>query len=390
VLSNAFKYTNQHKTVTFELKLQNNQVNFCIKNSCDPISNEALTQIFDRFYRSDSLEIGTGIGLALVKELIDIYRARITAVYNSAKEMQINIVLPIDKNHFTKAEFSTIDHVSQLEMQAAWESSAQFDAESIHSNTLPTLLIVEDNTDMQEYIASNFSSQFTLLKADNGQQGIELAIEYIPDLILSDVMMPVLDGIGLCNELKNNQITSHIPIILLTAKAGEENTLIGLQSKASDYITKPFSLEILQLKVNNALELGAKMREKYSQELMISPLNIIFPSSEALFAKNIQHVLNEHLTKPEFNVEKFCEATNLSRTQLHRKLTSLTGLSATAFIRTQRVKLAVQELKSGNHTISDICYQVGFNDTSYFSKCFKECMWLTPSEYLTQLAEIQL
>lgn len=389
LLSNAFKYTNHLKMVSFELKFQSNEVTFCIKNSCDTISDETLAQIFDRFYRSDSLEIGSGIGLSLVKELIDIYRAQITAVYNSTNEMQIEIILPINKSHFTKDEFNIIDHAPKPEIQVVCETNKLVDNENKNLNTLPTLLIVEDNPDMQEYVASCFRDKFNMLKANNGQQGVELAIEHIPDLILSDVMMPVLDGIGLCNMLKNNQLTSHIPIILLTAKAGEEDTLIGLQSKASDYITKPFSVETLQLKVNNALELGIKMREKYCQELMISPLNLVLPSSEEQFAKNIQQVLNEHLTRPEFNVEQFCEATNLSRTQLHRKLTSLTGLSATAFIRTQRVKLAVQELKSGNHTISDICYQVGFNDTSYFSKCFKESMGLTPSDYIAQLTEIQ-
>ena len=312
VHSNAFKYTNHLKTVGFELKLNNHQVNFCIKNSCDKVSDETLSQLFNRFYRSDSLEIGTGIGLALVKELIDIYRAQISAVYTPENEMQIDITLPISQSHFTKAEFNAIDPGVQPETQAVWETCSAFETESIHSNTLPTLLIVEDNTDMQGYIASCFSDQFTLLKANNGQEGLDLAIEYLPDLILSDVMMPELDGIAMCNALKNNPLTSHIPIILLTAKAGEENALIGLQSKANDYITKPFSIETLQLKVKNMLELGLNLREKYSQELLISPLNLIFPSSEASFAKNIQQVLDEHLTSPEFNVEQFCNATNLT------------------------------------------------------------------------------
>jgi DNA-binding response OmpR family regulator len=383
--SNAFKYTNHLKTVSFELKLNNKQVNFCIKNSCDKVSDETLSQIFNRFYRSDSLEIGTGIGLALVKELIDIYRAEIKAVYNHANEMQIDISLPINKNHFTKAEFDTIDPVPPAGMQAVWEPITPFENEN--SKTLATLLIVEDNADMQAYVASCFSDQFTLLKAYNGQEGLELAIEYLPDLILSDVMMPVLDGVAMCNALKNNPLTSHIPIILLTAKAGEENALIGLQSKANDYITKPFSIEALQLKVKNMLELGLNLRKKYSQELLISPLNLIFPSSEASFAKNIQQVLDDHLTSPEFNVEQFCNATNLSRTQLHRKLTSLTGLSATAFIRSQRVKLAAEQIKTENVNIADVCYRVGFNDTSYFSKCFKETMGLTPTEYQMQTSD---
>ena len=384
VLSNAFKYTNHHKKVSFELKLQDNRVNFCIKNSCDPVSDETLAQLFNRFYRSDSSGIGTGIGLSLVKELIDIYRAKITAVYNSENEMQIDIYLPINENHFTAEEFSTVDTAPLPAINAAREISTSFEADTQGSNSLPSLLIVEDNPDMQEYVASCFSMQFNLLKANNGQEGVDLAIEHIPDLILTDVMMPVLDGIALCNTLKNNQLTSHIPIILLTAKAGEENTLVGLQSMAIDYITKPFSIDTLLLKVNNILELGLKMRQKYSQELVINPLHLIFPSSEALFAKNIQQVLNEHLTKPEFDVTQFCEATNLSRTQLHRKLTSLTGLSATAFIRSQRVKLAAEKIKNENASITDICYHVGFNDTSYFSKCFKDVMGLTPSEYQMQ------
>jgi signal transduction histidine kinase/DNA-binding response OmpR family regulator len=386
LLSNAFKYVNASKKISLSFHTHNEIAFFSIKNTCNFIDNEKLANLFNRFYCTNSLETGTGIGLSLVKELIGLYRANISVQYQEPGEIQFNIQLPYSKNHFSKQELKNKPRFTEppIKNEMLHQQAFHID-DSKTENQYPILLIVEDNNDMRQYIHDCFVDFYQILTAKDGWEGVALAKKHLPDIIISDIMMPKLDGIGLCNQLKNDELTSHIPIILLTAKIGEENTRIGLQYKADDYITKPFSSKLLLQKVNNAWEHNLKMRQKFSQELMIKPLNLIFPSSEEQLAKNIQNIVNQQLTNPEFNVEMFCEATHLSRTQLHRKLTALTGLSATAFIRSQRVKLAANLLKKENVCIADVCYRVGFNDSSYFSKCFKEIMGETPTEFHAQL-----
>ena len=194
--------------------------------------------------------------------------------------------------------------------------------------------------------------------------------------------MPVMTGIELCNKLKNDERTSHVPIILLTAKSGNKNELEGVKTGADDYITKPFNSEILKLKVSNLIESRKKLRNRYSQELVLKPKDIAVTPTDELFFKKIQIILDEHLSDPDFNATSFSNRLIMSRMQLHRKLMAYTGLSSTAFIRSQRLKQAVHILKTSDATINEVAYTVGFNTPSYFIKCFREAYNKTPSEYL--------
>ena len=242
------------------------------------------------------------------------------------------------------------------------------------------LLIVEDDKEIRKFVASIFSDTYQIIEAKNGAIGIEKALKYIPELIISDVMMPVQDGIALCNELKYNELTSHIPIILLTAKVGEENEMIGLKTGADAYVTKPFNSENLKIRVAKLIESRKQLQKRFSKDFSIQP-ELAVSSTEASFLSRLKMVLDKEIIQPTFTSEQFANDMLLSRTQLHRKLKAIFNMSASEFIRSQRLKLSLELLKESDATVSEIAYQVGFNTPSYFIKCFKETYHCTPNEY---------
>ncbi|MEM0932450.1 MAG: response regulator, partial [Bacteroidota bacterium] len=261
------------------------------------------------------------------------------------------------------------------------DSGIALQNQSLEDDSLPLLLIVEDNNDLQSVLQDTFKNEYRITVATNGEEGFQKAIEQIPDLILSDVMMPGKNGIEMTNGLKQNELTSHVPIILLTAKAGDENELIGVESGADDYITKPFNNTLLKSKMANLLNIRKKMRERYSQEVVLKPKDIAVSPPDEILLERIQSVLDVYLTESSFSTEDFAIQLGFSRMQLHRKLKALTGLSATEFLRSQRLKLAAQLLEKSYANVSEVCYRTGFNNLSYFAKCFKEVYGTSPSKY---------
>ncbi|MGB5700783.1 response regulator transcription factor, partial [Muriicola sp.] len=256
--------------------------------------------------------------------------------------------------------------------------------EEVHDDTLPILLLVEDNTDLITLLTDTFKNEYKVLTANNGEEGINTALEMVPDIIVSDVMMPIKDGVELTKTLKKDERTSHIPIVLLTAKAGDENKLIGIDVGADDYMTKPFNQKILVSKVENLIALRKKLRSRYSQEVILKPKDIAISSVDEQFLEKVQKVLDQNLVESSFTIDAFSEAVHMSRMQLHRKLKALTGLSASEFVRSQRLKLAASILKKSDINISEVGYRVGFNDPAYFAKCFKEAYNCTPSQFVNQ------
>jgi DNA-binding response OmpR family regulator len=388
LMANAIKYIDERKLIEVSYSQTEKLGCLSIKNTHSRVEREELEQWFNRFYRADNHTVGTGIGLSLVQELVNLYSASITVAYTQEGFIGFELVFPILKSSFNASQLGTRKYKAP-EIQVEENQTFPLGEEKNKEALKPTVLVIEDHHEMRSFIASLFGDGYTVHTAEDGIQGIRKAEEMIPDIVISDIMMPGLDGVSLCGQLKSGKLTSHIPVILLTAKSGNENEIKGLESQADDYLTKPFNTEVLQLKVKNLLQQAHKLQQKFSQELEIKPLELVFPSSEEMFARNLQQVINEHLGNPDFNVELFCKAMGLSRTQLHRKLTALTGLSATAFMRTQRVKIAAGLLRSEDANISEICYQVGFSDTSYFSKCFKEIMGKSPKEYMLQIPDNQ-
>lgn len=380
LISNAIKYTPENGTIQCDAFIENATLYFKIENSGKGLTETELNYIFQRFYKTDDQNQGTGIGLALVKELVDLNQGKIHVKSSPNKSNTFTVILPVDKHSFKDEHFITTKESNTLFTSKSMQTNT-FEPEEFVENEQPILLIVEDNDDVRTLLKQTFESTYNILLASNGDIGIKLALEHIPDLIISDIMMPITDGIQLTERLKNDELTSHIPIILLTAKAGDENAIKGIEIGADDYITKPFNSKFLKTKVSNLISIRNKLQNRYSQEIILSPKDIGVTNLDEEFLKKVQQVLKDKLVESSFNVEDFSKAVGMSRMQLHRKIKALTGLSASEFVRSQRLKLAADLLKTSDINISQVGYSVGFNDHSYFAKTFKEAYNCTPTEF---------
>ncbi|MEO0573005.1 MAG: response regulator [Bacteroidota bacterium] len=379
LLANAVKYTPEGGAVTMKAGLVGNrELELQFRNSAPDLRSSDLDALFERFYRGATETEGTGIGLALVKELVLLHKGSVKTT-KEGDYVQFVITLPVQKENFNKQEI--VEKPVPIIIPEV-RRTKRLEAITVQTNDeLPILLLVEDNQDVQQLLTATFLQHYTIITASDGEDGLRLAVEHIPDLIISDVMMPIKDGIALTKALKEDERTSHIPVILLTAKAGEENELIGIESGADDYITKPFNSKLLTTKVEKLITLRKELQSKYSQELILKPHHISVTSTDEKFLEKVQQVLDGHLIEPDFNVEKFSQLVNMSRMQLLRKIKGLTGRTASEFIKMERLKLAANLLKTADINISEVGYSAGFNDHSYFSKCFRENYGLTPSEY---------
>jgi len=384
LLSNAVKYTPNKGSIICNAFVKENKLHFEVKNTGKGILPNQIPKIFDRFYQTEKNSKGIGIGLALVKELIAIHKGKISVKSTPNKWTTFKFTIPINKKSFNETEIikkvKSVTTVSQTEFYDT-QSNNTTNLIIDETNENPILLIVEDNTDLNSYIKDLFSENYAILQAKDGKEGIELAFKYIPDVIISDIMMPIKDGVTLCNTLKIDKRTNHIPIILLTAKAGDKNEIEGIKVGADAYITKPFNNNILKLKVDKLLESRKKLQLRYSQEVILKPADIAINSIDELFLEHVQEVLDTNLVESSFHINEFSKAVGMSRMQLHRKLKTLTGLTTSEFICSQRLKLATQLLKTSDINISQVGYSVGFNNHAYFSKCFKEAYKCSPTAY---------
>ena len=253
----------------------------------------------------------------------------------------------------------------------------------------PLILIVEDHADLRGFLRNELSANaYRVVDAKDGQAGYEEALHYIPDLIISDVMMPKMDGIQLCSLLKTDERTSHIPIILLTAKASRDSKVEGLETGADDYLTKPFEARELFSRINNLIEGRRKLKARYSREVVLQPKAIAITSADERFLLRAMAVIERYLGEPEFSVERMGKEVGMSRMQLYRKLQALTGQAPNDFIKTMRLQRAAQLLAKGSGTVSEVSFQVGFSSHSYFSKCFVEQYGKTPSDYMAEQAGV--
>ncbi|MGI9546519.1 MAG: response regulator [Flavobacteriaceae bacterium] len=385
LLSNAFKYTEQAGSIQLSAKSLNGSLDLVVENGPTLSRPSSVEKLFDRFYQSDSHSEGVGIGLSLVKELVEIHKGAISVNQPSDKTLRFSIQIPVSKSYYSSEEIG-ISQGQQLKSQEpGLVDELQIDPElasDLEQEQRDIILVVEDNKDVRQLIQSTFENKYRILEAEDGDSGIEAALRYIPDLIISDIMMPGTDGLELCERLKNDERSSHIPIVLLTAKAGEEDHYKGLSTGADGYVTKPFKIKLLRARVEKLIESRKLLRDRYSQELILKPKDIAIADLDEQFLDRVQKVMETKLTESGFSVQEFSEAVGMSRMQLHRKLKALTGLSASEFVRSQRLKLAASLLRSSKAQVSEIGYQVGFNDPSYFTKCFKEAYGCSPSEYI--------
>jgi signal transduction histidine kinase/CheY-like chemotaxis protein/AraC-like DNA-binding protein len=369
LVTNAIKYTIEKGTIEVKTTQDNDILTLEISNETVDLKQEDISKMFDYFYQKDSNKSGFGIGLTLVKELVDLYQGTIETKLNS-KKLHIKINLPLSKEN-PNAIIVDGQDVDGGGITNGFENSE-----------LPLLMLVDDNADIRMILKEIFKDDFKIIEAQDGQEALRVAEKEIPDCIISDVMMPKMDGYEFTKTIKNNELTSFIPIILLTAKTSDEAHLEGLKSTADAFLTKPFNNEIVKATVNQLIAERKKLHKRYSQELVLRPVDIVINSQEEKFIERLQKILDKNLSNSDYSAEDFAAEIGMSRMQLHRKLKSLLGVSSTEFLRNERLKVGAELLKKGNGNISEIAYSVGFNDVSYFSKCFKEMYQCTPTEYI--------
>jgi DNA-binding response OmpR family regulator len=355
-----------------------------VSDSGPGIKEEELNKIFKLFYRSESTKYanGTGVGLALTKELVNLHKGSIKVNSTMGQGSNFTVKLPVSESDYTSTEritysnsdISLIKEVENIHL----ESNENFDTSK------KTILIVEDSFELQSFLKDLFNKQFNILLAENGQEGYYYAKNNIPDLILSDIMMPIMDGIEMCEKLKKDNFTKHIPILLLTAKNSTKSKIEGLKTGAIEYINKPFNTNELLLKVNNILASKDDIISKYRKELINKPEIIINKSQDEVFLENLVSAINERLKDSNFKVEELTEALNMSYSSLYRKCLTLTGQNLIDFIKILRLKKAAILLVKFGYSISEVAYMVGYNDPKYFSKNFKNHFKITPKEFINK------
>ena len=380
LLSNAIKFTPAGGSVQIQTTTSGQQFVIKIKDSGIGIPEEQLSQIFDRYHQVENAPMelpfeGSGIGLSLVKELIKLMEGTIDADSEVNAGTTFTLSLPITQNAPLKGNQPSPKDTSTLSqpLTTVTPSSSTYEAD----DQLPLLLIVEDHPEVAQYLVACLEGQYRLEFAKDGQEGIDKALAIIPDIIISDVMMPKKSGFELCNELKVNELTSHIPIVLLTAKADEDSQIEGLEQGADAFLPKPFNPKELHLKLNNLLSLRQKLREKYGE---IANLPQKSANKEDEFITRIREEIESNLDDETFGITELSKAIGVSRAQMHRKITALTGKSTSKFIRSIRLFHARKLLLNSGLNISQVAYEVGFKDPKYFGRTFTEEYGQSPRE----------
>jgi signal transduction histidine kinase/DNA-binding response OmpR family regulator len=383
LLTNAFKYTPERGTVSVSIAIEEGRLRLSVDDSGPGIPKNELDKIFERFYRLEgNHDKGSGIGLALVKELIEVYRGQISVSSEPGKGSRFKISLPVAREAFKEDEL----------VYGEWKQEEVFSPADIHNETqastarkteesqLPTLLVVEDNADLRNFIKETIQQQYNVVEAMNGEEGWQKAIAEIPDVIISDVMMPVMDGFTMTEKLKKDERTSHIPVILLTAKAGQKHKVEGLQTGADDYLTKPFDATELLARIQNLVNQRKLLRKKFAGEIILKPSEIAVTNMDEVFLNKVMQAIEANMGEEDFGVEELAKEVAMSRSQLHRKMIALTGQSPSEVLRNTRLLRAKELLQKKAVTPSEAAFLVGFSSHTYFSKCFKEEFGVSPSE----------
>lgn len=381
LLSNAFKYTPKKGTIEVSTQENDQEILIEVLDSGSGISPNALPNIFDRYFKTESLSTSTGIGLSLTKSLVELHQGSIKVNSTIGKGSKFIVIFRTGSKHFKPEQIkSTVNDDLSTSVERA--KIAPIPSEERLDQKI--MLIIEDNHDISTLLAEKFAPNFEVHIADNGETGIELARKLIPDIIISDIMMPGIQGTEVCKTLKKSQATSHIPIILLTAKGTVDDELFGLTTGADDYISKPFIFRILEARVNtlilNRVNLLNYFKEKAPDHTEKPPTNMLLIQEQEFLLKTEQLILEKYLNS-DSSVFKLAEDLNFSRSSLYRKIKMLTGLSINEFARSVKIRKAAKLIESEDITISEAAYRTGFNDLKYFRENFVRQIGITPSEY---------
>ena len=388
LLSNAFKFTEEgliQVKIEEETREGKNYAKITISDSGIGIFPQQLPYIFDRFYQAEQLEEkalhGTGIGLTLSKELVELHSGIIEVDSKVGKGTQFYIYLPMGSAHLSKEEIvPTLNYIKANGHPAESLGNDPVPLKQAESEG-PLVLIVDDNADLLELIQLQLSNSYRFLTAGNGKEGWEMALKELPDLIVSDVMMPVMGGFELCEKIKQDLRTDHIPIILLTARVGQELKLKGLQMQADDYLQKPFNYKELEVRIQNLIKGRKLLQKRFSEGIRLEINEGAVSSQQERFLNLLTEIVEEHLSDIQFDVSALCQRMGMSKSQLNRKMKAVLSKSPNQFIRSYRLEKARQKiLQQPKLTLAEIAYDVGFSSPAYFSKCFHDEFGMAPSE----------
>lgn len=407
LLSNAFKYTPDKGKI--ELNLTSTNLNENLKQNVlkhnsnayisadryllitlsdtgDGIPEKEIENVFNPFYQiynqHEDTESSSGIGLSLTKGLVELHHGSIWAEFNNATGATFKILLPYGNDHLNPNEI--IENYQDSEnIDLYLEDIPKEQANSTAPKSKKhTILIVEDNKELRTYIKSCLGNFYKVLEAGNGKEGIEIAINQMPDMIISDIMMPVMDGLQLCKKLKEDINTSHIPIILLTARVTMLQMKEGLELGADDYITKPFSSNILMLKIKNIILSRENLKNLYGKQFSLESMGVEVISADDKFMQKLYKVVEKHIDNPDLNIEKFCDEINMSSANLYRKIKAVTNLSPLEYVKSVRMQLAAKMLMETDLSITEVSEKVGFNSLIHFSSTFRKHFGFSPTKYV--------
>lgn len=379
LLSNAFKFTPEHGNVSVKLDRVIRGEKACIRiiisDSGIGIAPDKLDKIFDRFYQADLprhiVNQGSGIGLSITKEFVKIHDGTITVESELGKGSMFVVELPVFEVRQTFSEEILPSRMQDVEREN----------EETLAHNLPSLLLIEDNEDFRYYLRDNLKGIYRIYEARDGREGLAKTVSLLPDLIVSDVMMPGMDGIELCRAIKNDSRVSHIPVVLLTARSKEEQKLEGLECGADDYITKPFSFDILQLRIRRLIQQQEQLHKDFKKFIEIKASDIKITSLDETLIRKAIECVESNISNADFSVEDLSHELGMSRVHLYKKLLALTGKPPLEFMRSIRLQRAAQLLEKSQLSVSEVAYQVGFNNPKYFARYFKEEFNMLPSAY---------
>ena len=416
LLSNEFKYTPANKSITVIANVESSRLIVSIKDEgigIDLQKQQTLFQRFETLVKFNILQPSSGIGLSLVKELIELHCGNIEVKSQPGVGSEFTVILPMNQKvyegrentEFILNDGNSVPAEKKNEIRPMVEIASMADITLSETANEPnqisneedpiSILIVEDNVELRNFLSDILSESYRVITATNGQEGLDQAREYIPDLIISDLMMPAMDGLDMVKNIKENREICHIPIILLSAKSSLDDRISGLEQGIDDYITKPFSATYLKIRIKSLLHQRKELQEIYwkawseklnntqetTLEEKLTPSQPQIISYDEQFMQQVMQVMEEQMENSELTVDEFAQLLNLGRSVFYQKLKSIIGLSPVDFIREIRIKRAVQLIDSGEYNFSQVAYMTGFNDPKYFGKCFKRQMGMTPSEY---------
>ena len=389
LLSNAFKFTPEKGQIQVVVgkEMEGDHWYFSVKDSGAGIAPDSLPYIFDRFYQAKGngqihSDGGSGIGLFLSKQIVEAHKGTIKVESKLGDGATFSVSLPLGNSHFKREELQSEDTFEHAKLDFEEYQLPQ-------ANTLPlashkekaSVLIVDDNSDIREYLKAQLSQYFQVCEATNGKEGFELAVKNVPDLIVADISMPVMDGIQLCQKIKTHMVTSHIPVILLTARSSINYQVDGFQGGADAYIIKPFNVSLLEVRIRSLIHTRQQLRQKYAQSMAFVPEKTTISSLDEEFLDQVKEVIQKHFQLTEFSVDQLAGEVNMSRTQLYRKLKMLTGHSAKKLITDFRLHKAKDLLLANRYTVSEVSFMVGYNDIKSFRDQFKKAFKKNPRDY---------